>query len=136
MAGKTGCICSPAAPLSRPANTGRRAKKAIGPAESPGQHKRSTRATHEEHKRPTRYAPAIPWLALGLCLACNWLVPHMSVLFRILPSAFCLRTGVALDTHCAACNMIVPHRIPKGFRLKAQGCELAVPDSAPTPRGL
>jgi hypothetical protein len=25
--------------------------------------------------------------------------------------------------HSPACDMIVPHRIPKGFRLKAQGCE-------------
>src|ERR1039458_7202556 len=103
MAGKRKRKASGAAPLSRPANAWRRAKKAAEPAEKPGKHKRSTRATQEEHKRNTRGQHAIPWLATGLCLACNWPVPRLSVplggfarLFRILHSAFCIRPSVAI----------------------------------------
>jgi len=79
MAGKTGATCSPAAPLSRPPNAWRRAKKGFEQAKRPGKHKRSTRATREEHKRPIRYPPAIPWLAPVLCLACAWPVQGLRV---------------------------------------------------------
>jgi hypothetical protein len=145
MAGKTGATCSPAAPLSRPANARRRARRAAQPAERAGKHKRSTRGAQEEHKRPTRYLSAITWLAPrpGVALGGlpsrpadystlhiphseliqRWHCPAFQVSYLIPTPALCLRPRVASDAHCAVCNMIVPHRIPKGFRLKAQGCE-------------
>jgi hypothetical protein len=152
MAGKTGVTCSPAAPLSPPANTVRRAKRAAEPAENPDQHKRSTRATHEEHKRPIRHAPAIPWLTLGLCLACIWPVPRLSLplvglqpsglgfppvrrpinhplstppaINKPLPSAFVGYWIFAIGYWMSDVGCCGPHRIPKGFRLKAQGCDV------------
>ena len=65
MAGKTGATCSPAASLSRRANASRPTKTPAEPPERPGKHKRSTRATQEEHKRPVRYLFPIPWLVPG-----------------------------------------------------------------------
>src|ERR1039458_6704270 len=50
----------------------------------------STRGAQEQHKRNTREHVPIPWLALGLYLACAWLwVPLLGIsAFIILPSAF------------------------------------------------
>ena len=81
MAGKTSGTCSPAAPLSRPVDAGRRAKRAFEPAKRPGKHKRSTRATQEEHKRALAYLLACPWLAPRFARACAWL----SSLRRVVP---------------------------------------------------
>jgi hypothetical protein len=109
MAGKTSCTCSRAAPLSRPANARRRAKRAAGPAERPGKHKRSTRATQEEHKRATRYPPAIPWLATGSGVALG----AFARLFRILHSAFCIRPKVAIPWLAPRLHHAVLPAVPK-----------------------
>ena len=84
MAGNTNGTCSSAAPISQPANTACRAKQAAEPAVKPGKHKRNTTGPREDHERTTRtsavgYPPAIPWHLLGLCLARNWPVPHLSL---------------------------------------------------------
>src|ERR1035441_7416616 len=70
MAGKIGATCSPAAPLSRPANARRWAKKAAEPAEKPGKHKRSTRGAQEEHKSNTRGTQESNRLSSRYPLAC------------------------------------------------------------------
>jgi hypothetical protein len=74
------------------------------------QHKSNTRGTQEEHKRAT-----------GLCLACARPMPRLRValggsarLFRILHSAFCLRTGGGL---------VWPRLASQGSKFEVRGSE-------------
>ena len=117
MAGKTSGTCSPAAPLSRPLDARRRAERAAGPPERPGKHKRSTRATQEEHKRAIGYGPAISWpvprlsVALGgLCSASqlSGFIPNPCPLTKL---AFV--RGSAHDIVCVSCALLTIGSTPR-----------------------
>ena len=115
MAGKTGATCSPAAPLSRPANASRPAKRPAEPPERPGKHKRSTRGAQESNTLSppyplacTRLVPRLRVALAGLCPAFQlsgfhppqcWYGGRVSFqVSSLIPDpAFCIRPGVALS---------------------------------------
>jgi len=78
---------------------------ATGPPKTRRKHKRSTRATQEEHKRVGPNPLACTWLVPGLCLALGAFAPP----FCIHHSSFSLRPGVALRALPAISSLIIHH---------------------------